>query len=407
MSDRILLFFLLLTALLLGWLLGRRSATVRLRAEPVASQVRYLSDLDRLITLEKSSFVNALSRVLDDDPKGVEFYLVIAALLRRRGEVEYAIECHQTLLNRLVADSPLQGELIFELAKDYIHAGLYDRAELLLNELIGRDSNLRIAAMELLLEMHQGSREWHEAIAVGTRMRALLRSPALLLDSRNQQRLTALHCALAHYHCELGEAGLAVADHSAVRAALAAALKLDRKSVRASWLLTTLELELSNPDAALRQLQRVRQQAPEWLADTVVLFLDRLRSVAPATTLEQWVLNWLDEYPSVAMILVATEFQLQLHGPRRTYDFLLLQLHRFPSFRPLLDLLERHFRPEAADLTTLFRSLQQLSEQFMEERSKYLCNHCGFKGKKVHWQCPSCREWNSLKPIFGRNLEYR
>jgi len=407
MSDTLLLFCLLLTAVLLGWLFGRRSMTLRLRTEPAASQARYLSDLDRLITVEKSSFVNALSKILDEDQSGVEFYLVIAALLRRRGEVEYAIECHQTLLNRFAVDSPLHGELIFELAKDYIHAGLHDRAELLLNDLVERYPVLRIAAMEALLELHQGSREWHEAIAVGARMRTLLRSPALLLDAKNQQRLVALHCALAHYHCELAEAGLATADHSAVRTALAAALKLDRKSVRASWLLTALELELSNQEAALRHLRRVRQQAPEWLADTVVLFLDRIQRLAPVAMVEQWMLNWLDEYPSVAMIMVTTEFQLQVHGPRRTYDFLLLQLHRFPSFRPLLDLLERHFQPEVTDLAMLFRSLKDLSDQFMEEKSKYLCSHCGFKGTKVHWQCPSCREWNSIKPIFGRNLEYR
>jgi len=176
---------------LLGWLFGRRSMTLRLRTEPAASQARYLSDLDRLITVEKSSFVNALSKILDEDQSGVEFYLVIAALLRRRGEVEYAIECHQTLLNRFAVDSPLHGELIFELAKDYIHAGLHDRAELLLNDLVERYPVLRIAAMEALLELHQGSREWHEAIAVGARMRTLLRSPALLLDAKNQQRLVA------------------------------------------------------------------------------------------------------------------------------------------------------------------------------------------------------------------------
>ncbi|HSR62973.1 MAG TPA: hypothetical protein VLN56_06175, partial [Gammaproteobacteria bacterium] len=26
---------------------------------------------------------------------------------------------------------------------------------------------------------------------------------------------------------------------------------------------------------------------------------------------------------------------------------------------------------------------------------------CGFDAKLLHWQCPGCKTWNSIKPIHG------
>ena len=36
-----------------------------------------------------------------------------------------------------------------------------------------------------------------------------------------------------------------------------------------------------------------------------------------------------------------------------------------------------------------------------ERQSDYQCEHCGFVARHLHWQCPSCKHWNSIKPIQG------
>ncbi len=197
-----------------------------------------------------------------------------------------------------------------------------------------------------------------------------------------------------------------IADYAAVRAELRQALKLDRKSVRASWLLAELEMKLGNKNRALRHLKRVRLQAPEWLADTAAIFLDRMQKLTSTSIVQQLLQDWLDYYPSPALIRVATEFVLRESGPHQAYAFFLVQLYRYQNLRPLLELLSRHPQPVAAELDTFFRVIKQLSDHFLEARSRYLCGHCGFAGKKAHWQCPGCKEWNSMKPIFGRDGEY-
>ncbi|MGC4009910.1 MAG: hypothetical protein QM805_13535 [Pseudomonas sp.] len=32
---------------------------------------------------------------------------------------------------------------------------------------------------------------------------------------------------------------------------------------------------------------------------------------------------------------------------------------------------------------------------------RYRCGKCGFAGRELHWQCPSCHAWNALRPVIS------
>jgi lipopolysaccharide assembly protein B len=46
-------------------------------------------------------------------------------------------------------------------------------------------------------------------------------------------------------------------------------------------------------------------------------------------------------------------------------------------------------------------SIKELTGRLLKSRSAYKCNHCGFDAKSLHWYCPSCRNWNTIKPVYG------
>jgi lipopolysaccharide biosynthesis regulator YciM len=31
----------------------------------------------------------------------------------------------------------------------------------------------------------------------------------------------------------------------------------------------------------------------------------------------------------------------------------------------------------------------------------YRCSRCGFGARSHHWQCPSCKEWGTVKPLLN------
>jgi lipopolysaccharide biosynthesis regulator YciM len=41
----------------------------------------------------------------------------------------------------------------------------------------------------------------------------------------------------------------------------------------------------------------------------------------------------------------------------------------------------------------------------LEQHSGYACRRCGFKAKSLHWQCPSCKRWATIKPVIDAESE--
>ncbi|HEX7370869.1 MAG TPA: lipopolysaccharide assembly protein LapB, partial [Rhodanobacteraceae bacterium] len=48
-----------------------------------------------------------------------------------------------------------------------------------------------------------------------------------------------------------------------------------------------------------------------------------------------------------------------------------------------------------------FLILRDLTHKLLEGRAMYRCNHCGFGAKAHHWQCPSCKNWGTVRPIHS------
>ena len=45
------------------------------------------------------------------------------------------------------------------------------------------------------------------------------------------------------------------------------------------------------------------------------------------------------------------------------------------------------------------RVVVEMLERVIEVKPLFACKLCGFRGKEMHWQCPGCKSWNTVKPI--------
>ena len=44
--------------------------------------------------------------------------------------------------------------------------------------------------------------------------------------------------------------------------------------------------------------------------------------------------------------------------------------------------------------------IQKSIESFIHERTSHQCKQCGFHGKTLYWQCPSCHYWGTVVPVM-------
>jgi lipopolysaccharide assembly protein B len=197
--EVLLLCFLVVGAA--AFALGRRSA----RGRRLRRDVDYFAGLDHLVNDRFDRATEVFTRLATKSPEA-DIQFALGSLMRKRGEVDRAIAIHTELTNH--REAGVREQATFALGLDYMSAGLLDRAEEKLRNLLG-STQYRPAVLERLAWVYEQQREWRAALDNWRE---------LPVEKQRERAVVA-----AHYCCELGEAALAAKDLDAARTHLAAA----------------------------------------------------------------------------------------------------------------------------------------------------------------------------------------
>lgn len=392
------LFLLVFTAIACGWLLGRfAGGQGPFPRGAAAAYGEYYRGLNFLLNDRPDEAIDAFAESLDVTKETFDTHLALGNLMRRKGEVERALRIHQNLLARPSLPPAQLQQAHLELARDFISAGLYDRAERLLQDLVQQSEELRSVSLRHLVEIYQAERDWAKAIETASR---LLPRRNLFLSAPDPD--PQMEGAIAHFHCELAQRTLDKNDDfQGGRAHLKQALMRDEGCVRASLLQGLLEYRAGHFQEAIDALRRVREQDAALLPEA----LDTLRACYDAAGRRQQLRIYLSEcqqeQPSTRVVLAICEEITHQEGAEAAAEFLAEQMRKRPTLRGLLALLSMH-RDRAGDSAREnLDVLQLLLQGLIASKPAYQCHHCGFSGRQLHWLCPSCKQWNTVQPIRG------
>ena len=381
-----LLWLLLPLAAASGWWAARRSAARPPCKSSSELKSDYFRGLNFLLNEQPDKAIDVFIQMLEVDSDTVETHLALGNLFRRRGEVDRAIRIHQNLIARPSLDQQQRSAALLELCQDYMRAGLFDRAESLLKELL-EIGHHRVSALRHLLDIYQQEKEWEEAITIARR-----------LESQSGQDMKPV---IAQFHCELAEAALGHGDTAEVENLARKALSIDRRCVRASLILGRISKAAGQYKQAIRALRRVEEQDLEFLPEV----LEDLRECHEALGAPQEMVSYLRQvdgrYRGTATLLMLADLLQQHEGEAAAMDYLAEVLRERPSLRGLDRFISLQFGNAEEDMREDLAVLQGLVQRLLETRPRYKCCHCGFEGQSLHWQCPSCKYWNTVKPIHG------
>ncbi len=388
------LFFLVFTAISCGWLLGRFAGGASPLPGGASKAYRdYFRGLNYLLNDRPDEAIETFLATLEVSKETLETHIALGNLMRRKGDVERAIRIHHNLLARPQLPPAQLQRARLELARDYISAGLYDRAEQLLHELVQASEELRAICLRHLIEIYQAERDWTKAIETATRL--LPRRNFFLSAPEPDPELDG---AIAHFHCELAQAALEKNEFDGARAHLQQALIRDAKSVRASLLRGLLEYRAGHFQVGIDALQQIPQQNPALVPEA----LDTLRACYDSLGMREQVSvflrNCLTQYPSTHVALAIAEEIGHREGADAAKQFLAEQMRARPTLRGLQHLMSMQHSGDNESSTEI---LQALLQKLVGSKPAYQCTHCGFSGRQLHWQCPSCKHWNTLQPIVG------
>ena len=384
-----LLFLLLPVAAAYGWYMGQRGARLDNQRSSHKLSRNYVAGINFLLSDQPDKAVDLFIELLQVDDETLETHLALGNLFRQRGEVDRAIRIHQNLVARPSLTVEQRNLSMLELARDFIAAGLLDRAETILRELVQHDEH-EVDAAQLLISVYQQLRDWENAIDVAMRCRKRLGEEIL--------------SPLANYYCELAELDIQNAQDKQAISRLKKALSLDERCTRASLRLAEIYIRREEKSAAISILETIGEQDPALISEGLPLLQ---RCFAPTEPrYKQLLLLWLEQSSSTRVALALADLLQEESGADAAEKLILTELKRNPTMRAFSRLMD--YRLADLDNTQAKESiglLKSLVEKQIAIKPIYRCTHCGFSSKIIFWQCPSCKHWASIKPIRGLDGE--
>ncbi|MFP4079644.1 MAG: lipopolysaccharide assembly protein LapB [Ectothiorhodospira sp.] len=381
-----LLWLLLPVAAASGWVAGRRTCRQESAGERGAVfSADYIKGLNYLLNEQSDRALEVFLEMVTVDPDTVETHLILGSLFRRRGEVDRAIRIHQHLVDHHRLVPAQRANAILELGRDYMQAGVLDKAEQLFTELI-QLGFLQAEAYHWLREIYERERDWTQAIWASERLCEFSSEP------QNQR--------IAHYHCELGEAARAHGDPQEAAHRARKALSFDHDCTRASILLGDLAQEEGHSRLAIEHYERVLRQDPGFTA----LILSRAQEAFQAlrdTDGHEAFLRMVRQHDTSVCSAVALAHLLNERDRRQPLEELLrdeLQGERIGLGLVLEYLRIKRDRGEAGDAGVAGLTIRAL-ERHLEERPHYGCVRCGFQSRSHFWHCPGCHGWSTVRPL--------
>ncbi|MCE0758618.1 lipopolysaccharide assembly protein LapB [Marinobacter sp. G11] len=388
--DMVFNWLLLTVAVAAGWVVGRYSKQRHRSRKSIDNEDSVRDRLQFLFTNYSDQAVENFVQSLAVNRDTVSLHLSIGSHFRNKGETDRAILIHQNLLARPELPARYTPQVTFELAMDYLNAGLLDRAEALFHQLMGDREYGRRAARELI-ELYQQEREWEKAAQVA---QTLTRSDA---DP-------AMFKTLAYITCELSDAALNKDDRWTSQKLAKEALDYDRSCVRATLLLMKMQIRQGNYREAGNQSLKVFEQSPDFGPEAVDRLMKLEREHGDVGRLVKKLRKLYEQYPGTSLLLALVESVERSAGRPAAIDLLRQELELRPSVRGLLRLVEIAGY-EKGMTTDEGRLVSRIGHLILANRPVYRCVSCGFSGQQLHWLCPSCKQWETVRPIQGVEAE--
>jgi lipopolysaccharide biosynthesis regulator YciM len=373
---------LLLLAGAVGFYASRRPRPSALGAEHV--RTNYLAGVNFLVNEQPDRALEAFLRAAELDGDTVETHFALGSLYRRRGEVDRAIRIHQNIIGRVTLESQQREQAKYALARDYLHAGLLDRAEAILEELTAAGSQ-RMAAMRDLIRIYEIEREWPRAIELHEELAKV---------GRPHQEV-----AIAHYWCEVAEGARTEGRLDEAAAALRKARIEQRRFPRGALVRADIALEQGDPELAASLLKGVVEQDAGMIVEALprLVRLARAQGSAGDQMLGEMAgvkpEGWR-EFAFAAIVGDALDFPSLEQLARRLFE----------SDETLAGFIRALGRDPGSLDAGAVKELGAVLRRLAAATPRYRCAECGFSSTGHFWQCPGCKTWDSQRPLTRFDL---
>ena len=338
----------------------------------------YYRGLNYLLNNEDDKALKIFTDLIDVDSSTIETHLALGGVYRRRGEFDKAILIHQNLLSRPKLDKSIKNQTLYELGKDFFSAGLYDKSEKILLNLKDNKS-YNESCSEYLLLIYELSKDWDSAINFSKNLK------------NNIIRNLSIDLLISQYYCEKARDYKKDNQLNKAIIVLRKAQKICDASKRPYSMLFEINIE-SSPSIALDNLINLLERDPVFI---IILSSEiiQLSTIHQDKKIDKRVYDIIIKYSDKNQFSPKIyEFMFNVNNYKSPDDY--INKTKENVFTNIFDNLYTRDTANSNELKTNLDLLSLINENFLT----YSCSNCGYSAKNYIWQCPSCNNWETIKP---------
>ncbi len=373
--------FLLLAAA--GWALGRFGERDEEEAAAPPLNVDYLKGLNFLLNEQTDQALEHFLKMVRVDDRTIETHFALGSLFRRRGEVDRAIRIHQNIIARPDLPAEQRDQAYSSLAKDYLGAGLLDRAENMFVRLAD-GSRFQVEALEQLCRIYEQEKEWQKAIDAGQKLEVL------------SGRSLALQ--IAHYYCELAEQAVKKKDFSTARAYVKKAQSGRPRTFRGALTRADIARATEDTKTALRLYNRIIDENTYLITEALPKLVEIYQSEGSIAQLEKSLRTLIKNNPEIKKDIAYTAIVNDIGDIDVIDECVEEYILNEPTLTEFIDVQHIAGEDGKSRRDALVKVRMGLSK-LAASTPRYQCKECGFSTKRLLWQCPSCKGWETQRPF--------
>jgi lipopolysaccharide biosynthesis regulator YciM len=356
----------------------------------------YYRGLNYLLNNEEDKAFKIFAALMDVDSSTIETHLALGGLYRKRGEFDKAILIHQNLLSRPTLEIELKNQALYELAKDFHSAGVYDRSEKIFKNL-SEIKSYRQSCLEHLLKIYEVTKDWEKAIELVKSMDSIL--------VNNQKTLSLL----AQYYCEISDIYNKQNQIEKAIAISKKALKTNSECIRANYQLAKY-YSRNDIGISVQYYYSIILQNKNFGK----YIIGKIISLAKEIRNSGMILKTLTAASKIKdMTFIPDIYFFILY--EKDKETAMNYINSFDRGDLVNNFIITHTLASTEDKTNVDSVVHELVNSYKNIFSShyyFICNNCGYKSSKLNWICPSCNTWETIIPKSeidtiedGRNSE--
>jgi lipopolysaccharide assembly protein B len=367
----------------LGVILGRfvhRHRERRFRSWSREGDKAFLKGIQYILANDPDHAIEEFTKSVQINSDTIETYVALGNLYRSKGDIDRAIRIRQSIIVRPNISDRIKLRALLDLGLDYLKGGFLNRALETLDQVLRKEPS-NVEALLAVEKIHLETKDWENAF--------LTRQKIARIVKGDHARV------LAHYQTERGKVHQARDDLGKARSAFEKAISLDDRCLDAHLHLGDLHFQKQDFKKAIASWKKVADISPSF---TFLAYrrlegaYSKMKNLKPV---EEFLKECAESHPDPFTHTALARYRYNEGDRQAALQELEAALGLAPSFweaRKLqgVILLDGEMKEEA------IVAYRDLIAHLDVPHCSFQCSECGYKSSELQWQCPQCKQWDTL-----------